>query len=91
MVVLEPTADPADLAAKIEAQFGLKPSIMDGEVRIEINNLSDVGRVAKDSTVTVVNRSAQLALRFGARHHDALGAFALLASIGADCAERECC
>ena len=37
VVVLE-AADPAALAAKIEAQFGLKPSIMDGEVRIEIDN-----------------------------------------------------
>jgi ABC-2 type transport system ATP-binding protein len=37
VVVLE-AADPAGLGAKIEAQFGLKPSIMDGEVRIEIDN-----------------------------------------------------
>jgi ABC-2 type transport system ATP-binding protein len=37
VVVLE-AADPEGLSAKIEAQFGLKPSIMDGEVRIEINN-----------------------------------------------------
>jgi ABC-2 type transport system ATP-binding protein len=38
VVVLEPAADAADLAAKIEAQFHVQPSIMDGEVRIEINN-----------------------------------------------------
>jgi ABC-2 type transport system ATP-binding protein len=37
VVVLE-AADPAALGAKIEAQFGLRPSIMDGEVRIEIDN-----------------------------------------------------
>jgi ABC-2 type transport system ATP-binding protein len=37
VVVLE-AADPATLGAKIEAQFGVKPSIMDGEVRIEIDN-----------------------------------------------------
>jgi len=37
VVVLE-TADPAALGTKIEAQFGVKPSIMDGEVRIEIDN-----------------------------------------------------
>lgn len=37
VVVLE-TADPAAMAAKIEAQFGVRPSIMDGEVRIEIDN-----------------------------------------------------
>jgi ABC-2 type transport system ATP-binding protein len=38
VVVLDAASDPAGLAAKIEAQFGLKPSIMDGAVRIEINN-----------------------------------------------------
>jgi ABC-2 type transport system ATP-binding protein len=38
VVVLEPAADAASLAAKIEAQFHVQPSIMDGEVRIEINN-----------------------------------------------------
>jgi ABC-2 type transport system ATP-binding protein len=38
VVVLEPATDPTGLAAKIEAQFGVKPSIMDGAVRIEINN-----------------------------------------------------
>jgi ABC-2 type transport system ATP-binding protein len=37
VVVLE-AADPASLGAKIEAQFGLRPSIMGGEVRIEIDN-----------------------------------------------------
>jgi ABC-2 type transport system ATP-binding protein len=37
VVVLE-AADPAELGAKIEAQFGVRPSIMDGEVRIEIDN-----------------------------------------------------
>ena len=37
VVVLE-TADPASLGTKIEAQYGVKPSIMDGEVRIEIDN-----------------------------------------------------
>jgi ABC-2 type transport system ATP-binding protein len=37
VVVLE-TADPAALSEKIEAQFGIRPSIMDGEVRIEIDN-----------------------------------------------------
>jgi ABC-2 type transport system ATP-binding protein len=37
VVVLE-TADPATLGAKIEAQFGVRPSIVDGEVRIEIDN-----------------------------------------------------
>jgi ABC-2 type transport system ATP-binding protein len=37
VVVLE-AADPAALGAKIEAQFGLHPSILDGEVRIEIDN-----------------------------------------------------
>jgi len=37
VVVLE-AADPAALGAKIEAQFGLRPSIMGGEVRIEIDN-----------------------------------------------------
>jgi ABC-2 type transport system ATP-binding protein len=37
VVVLE-AADPVGLSSKIEAQFGLRPSIMDGEVRIEIDN-----------------------------------------------------
>jgi ABC-2 type transport system ATP-binding protein len=37
VVVLE-AADPGALGAKIEAQFGLRPSILDGEVRIEIDN-----------------------------------------------------
>jgi ABC-2 type transport system ATP-binding protein len=37
VVVLE-TADPAALAAKVEAQFGVRPSIVDGQVRIEIDN-----------------------------------------------------
>jgi ABC-2 type transport system ATP-binding protein len=37
VVVLE-AVDPASLSAKIEAQFGVRPSIMDGEVRIEIDN-----------------------------------------------------
>ena len=37
VVVLE-AADPAALGSKIEAQFGLHPSILDGEVRIEIDN-----------------------------------------------------
>jgi ABC-2 type transport system ATP-binding protein len=37
IVILE-ADDPAGLSAKIEARFGLRPSIMDGEVRIEIDN-----------------------------------------------------
>jgi ABC-2 type transport system ATP-binding protein len=37
VVVLE-AAEPASLGARIEAQFGIHPSILDGEVRIEIDN-----------------------------------------------------
>jgi ABC-2 type transport system ATP-binding protein len=37
VVILE-ALDAAALGAKIEAQFGVRPSIMDGEVRIEIDN-----------------------------------------------------
>jgi ABC-2 type transport system ATP-binding protein len=37
VVVLE-AADPPGLSAKIEAQFGLHTSILDGQVRIEIDN-----------------------------------------------------
>lgn len=37
VVVLE-SADPAALAAKIEAQFGVRPSIMEGQVRVEIDS-----------------------------------------------------
>jgi ABC-2 type transport system ATP-binding protein len=37
VVVLE-TADPVALAPQIEARFGLKPSVMDGVLRVEISN-----------------------------------------------------
>jgi len=37
VVVLE-AGDPAALGQRIEAQFGLRPTIMDGRVRIEIGN-----------------------------------------------------
>jgi ABC-2 type transport system ATP-binding protein len=37
VVVLE-TADPADLGRQIEARFGLKPSVIDGVLRVEIAN-----------------------------------------------------
>ena len=37
VVILE-APDPAALAAKIEAQFHVRPSMMDGEVRVEIDN-----------------------------------------------------
>jgi ABC-2 type transport system ATP-binding protein len=38
VVVLEPNAEPAALGEKIEARFGVRPSIMDGVLRIEIGN-----------------------------------------------------
>ncbi len=37
-VVVLQAGDPESLGAKIEAQFGIQPSIVDGEVRIEIDN-----------------------------------------------------
>jgi ABC-2 type transport system ATP-binding protein len=37
-VVTLQAADPTALGAKIEARFGVRPSIIDGEVRIEIDN-----------------------------------------------------